>query len=123
MTDEQKVRELAFTLKRQGIANSMMDAMERARAILSITAPPKTEKDNEIDDLEDPQFDISKQDMTINELLEQAGIEAKEIETHEAEQKEPVIQEEKEVLVQQEETLQNPQPDEFPQKDTRVFNI
>ncbi|NOZ80055.1 MAG: hypothetical protein GXP63_00135 [DPANN group archaeon] len=82
MDHEDKVKELAATLKRSGLAASLMEAMERAKAILSVKKP-KPEPQQE---LPTGEKNILAEDKTLQELMDQ---DAQEVYSKDKERKMP----------------------------------
>jgi hypothetical protein len=70
MEYEEKVLELARTLKNSGLAASLTEAEERARAILKPkTIEEGTVQEKLVDDKESPEYDISREEKTVAELM------------------------------------------------------
>ncbi len=80
-TEDQKVMQLANTLKSHGLAASMYEAIERARSILEIK-PMKIDVQNEGNDAQD--------DATLNELMREVGVAPEQVEAQEKQMLESV---------------------------------
>ena len=100
--EEERVKQLAETLKKQGLAASMYEAMEKAKSILNIKSQnnqkrettkeiPKPEENPDIDSeqqefpdtdepLEEenkfskPDYDVAKETASLNELMQEIGV-------------------------------------------------
>ena len=100
--EDERVKQLAETLKKQGLAASMYEAMEKAKSILNIKSQnnqkrettketPKPEENPDIDSehqyfpdtdepLEEenkfskPDYDIAKEIVSLNELMQEIGV-------------------------------------------------
>lgn len=89
MDDDEKVKQLAETLKKQGLAASMYEAMERAKSIMNVKSQIDADKNERIKDMPKavPQnahyqeqeykdnklpasdYDITKETASLNELM------------------------------------------------------
>ncbi len=106
--EDEKVKQLADTLKNQGLAASMFEAIEKAKSILNV----KTPKSNEQQKKEDGNYDITKEDATLNELMQELGVTPEQIEAQEQEKveeqaasKQAEIQEQETSEIQQQEKI------------------
>ncbi|RMF54665.1 hypothetical protein D6745_04585, partial [Candidatus Woesearchaeota archaeon] len=111
MSDDEKVRKLADRLKKGGLASSEMEAVEKARDMLGITesitkkmSASGSEKSNGEDekaqatqDPSSPSYDITREEKTLSELMEE-GAEGKA-----AEEVEPGSEEAEDLEIQEEE--------------------
>jgi len=76
--DEKKVKELAETLHKQGLAASMYEAVEKAKSILNGTGERSEEKEEQPSKEEDmfskPDYDAKKEEVAVNELMQEIGV-------------------------------------------------
>jgi len=98
---DKKIQELAETLKKQGLAVSMYEAMEKAKRIMDNEekvqkeSPVKEqqieqqeqhqEKDEVKEKFNKPDYDISKEKVTVNELLSDLGVNPEQVKETEKE--------------------------------------
>jgi len=87
MPEEEKIKELANKLLSNGLATTMMDAMEKASDILTVEEKERNKKgiinkpniepeqqkedSNENSGNDDEEYDISKEKKTVKELMEE----------------------------------------------------
>ena len=88
-TEDPKVMQLANTLKSHGLAASMYEAIEKARSIINIKLGVDAEqpKDNEA---KNDDWDISKENGTLNELMGEIGVTPEQIEAQKKEKLERI---------------------------------
>ena len=94
---DKKVQELAETLKKQGLAVSMYEAMEKAKRIMGNEEEAQTEsqvkeqqeqtqeKEEVKEKVDQPDYDISKEKVTVNELLSELGVNPEQVKETEKE--------------------------------------
>ena len=106
--EDEKVKQLAETLKKQGLAASMYEAMERAKSIMNVKSQidadkherikgmpkavpqnaPYQEQQNEDNKLPASDYDITKEtaslnDLMLNELMKEIGVTPEQVEEQE----------------------------------------
>lgn len=81
--EDEKVKQLAQTLKNQGLAASMYEAIEKAKSILNVPTGPTQEESQQ--DSENQDYDITKESATLNELMEEIGVTPEQIEAQKQE--------------------------------------
>jgi len=88
-TEDPKVMQLAETLKKHGFAASMYEAVEKARSIMDIdlAAGGSPQKGSEA---KDDEWDISKEDATLNELMGEIGVTPEQVKAQEKEKLEEI---------------------------------
>ena len=77
--EDPRVQQLANTLKSQGLAASMYEAIEKAKSILNVK-PVKTDEQQENNEVQNADWDISKENITLNELMKEIGVTPEQIE-------------------------------------------
>ena len=82
---EGKVKELAETLRKHGLAVSMYEATEKARNILSAgTNETEKEEKNDEERFSDSDYEVSKENMPLNELMKEIGVSEEEVKEQES---------------------------------------
>ena len=81
--EDPRVQQLANTLKNQGLAASMYEAIEKAKSILNVPTGPTQEESQQ--DSENQGYDITKESATLNELMEEIGVTPEQIEAQKQE--------------------------------------
>ena len=87
--EDEKVRQLAETLKKNNLAASMSEAIEKAKSILSIDTikkPPIEYGSNP----ENPDLDEKDEDISLNELMKEINVEPEQVEEQEKKQLEHI---------------------------------
>ena len=135
--EEERVKQLAETLKKQGLAASMYEAMEKAKSILNIKSQnnqkrettkeiPKPEENPDIDSeqqefpdtdepLEEenkfskPDYDIAKETASLNELMQEIGVTPEQVAEQEKQKIGHITEEVHEIREELRETEQAPE--------------
>ena len=76
--EDPRVQQLANTLKNQGLAASMYEAIEKAKSILNVPKSPTQEESQQ--DIENQDYDVTKENATLNELMKEIGVTPEQIE-------------------------------------------
>ncbi len=102
MTKE-KVQELAETLKKQGLAASMYEAMEKAKRIMDAEGKEEAQKESPVKEqqtgqqeqpqekeeikekFDQPNYDVSREKVTVNELMSELGVNPEQVKETEKE--------------------------------------
>ena len=137
--ESEKVKELAESLKKQGLAASMYEAMEKAKRIIGNEKIEKVEGQKErlkqeqqiteeegkereatpkdTEKFEQPDYDISKEEVTLNELMKEIGVnpeEVKETENGRVEEEAEILKKEvKEEKKEEEQKIKDTQKSEI----------
>ena len=85
--EDEKVRELAETLKRNNLATSMSEAIEKARSILNVDAQKSSASQNKV---ENPDLDLKDEDHSLNELMREVNVTSEQVEKQEQKQLEHI---------------------------------
>ena len=79
--ENEKVNQLAETLKKNGLASSMSEAIEKAKSILNVsTSKSDTLQEKDQNASKNPINDIKNQNIPLNELMKEVGVTSKQIE-------------------------------------------
>jgi len=98
--ESEKVKELAESLKKQGLAASMFEAMEKAKRIMGEEGKveeqkekPEQEQKTKVEDKEGlnndvkrfnkPDYDVLGEELTVDELMKEAGVDPEEVKREE----------------------------------------
>jgi len=106
--EEDKVKKLAETLKKQGLAVSMYEAVEKAKSILTVGVEknqgqedkqdiPTQDSNKEEDGISENEFKVQNEDSTLNELMQGAGVDTNQVESQEKREENPDAKESGEV--------------------------
>ncbi|MBW2976069.1 hypothetical protein KY347_01335 [Candidatus Woesearchaeota archaeon] len=80
--EDEKVKRLAETLKSQGLAASMFEAIQKAKSILNVGAPKGDDPEGKNEErFKSPDYDIGREDATLNELMEDVGVTEEQVES------------------------------------------
>ena len=83
--EEDKVKELAETLRKHGLAVSVYEAMEKAKSILSAgTSEVKEEKEG-TERFSEPDYEVTKEKSSLNQLMQEIGVDEQEVKEEEKE--------------------------------------
>ena len=110
---EDKVKELAETLRKHGLAVSMYEATEKAKSILSAgTSEPKEKTDK--GNASEPDYDITKETASLNELMldelmEEIGVTPEQVKEQEKQKIEKIMEEVNEIKEDLREAELNPE--------------
>ena len=110
--EDEKVKQLAETLKKQGLAASMFEAIEKAKSILNVSTEKNEGQqetkqnipENEViqkeqsDKFSSPDYDVTKEKVSLNELMKEVGVEPEQVEAQEKEKIEGEITQIKEEM-------------------------
>ena len=137
--EDEKVKQLAETLKKQGLAVSMYEAMEKAKSILNVKSQNNTEtwgntnrqqsgqkiiksqenvkwnmdnsmsQERQSDKLRNSDYDITKETASLNELMQEIGVTEEQIGEQEKQKIEQIKQEVNEIREDLREADQNPE--------------
>lgn len=80
---EERVQQLAETLKKNGLAASMSEAIQKAKSILNIDLTKSSDQKEE--NPESPDYNIKNEDATLNELMEEVNVTPEQVEAHKQE--------------------------------------
>ena len=80
---EERVQQLAETLKKNGLAASMSEAIQKAKSILNIDLTKSSDQKEE--NPESPDYNIKKEDATLNELMKEVNVTPEQVEAHKQE--------------------------------------
>jgi len=80
---DERVKQLAETLKKSGLAASMYEAIEKAKSILNIDLTKSFDLKEE--NPEDPDYDIEKESAPLNELKKEVDVAPEQVETQKQE--------------------------------------
>ncbi len=83
--EDEKVQQLANTLKSQGLAASMSEAIEKAKSILNIDTTKNDVADEKSQHKENQDYDITKEKVTLNELMKEVNVDPEEVAAQEEE--------------------------------------
>ena len=81
--EDEKVKQLAETLRKNGLAASEYEAIEKARSILNVSAPKSDSQEK--DASENPINDIKNQNIPLNELMKEVNVTPEQVEAQEQE--------------------------------------
>ncbi|MCK4859268.1 MAG: hypothetical protein KAS87_01795 [Candidatus Omnitrophica bacterium] len=96
--EDEKVKELAETLKKQGLAASEYEAIEKAKSILDVSIPKSDalqEKDQ--NNSENPINDIKNQNIPLNELMKEVNVTPEQVEAQRQEKMDDIEKEVNEI--------------------------
>ena len=85
--EDQRVKELAETLKRNNLAASMSEAIEKARSILNVDTLKSDTPQNKV---ENPDLDVKDEDLSLNELMGEVNVTSEQVEEQERKQLEHI---------------------------------
>ena len=78
--EDEKVKNLAETLKKGHLAASMSEAIEKAKSILGATiAKTDTSEEKQPDAPPKPNYDITKETVTLNELMNELNVNTEQL--------------------------------------------
>ena len=80
---EEQVQQLAETLKKNGLAASMSEAIQKAKSILNIDLTKSSDQKEE--NPESPDYNIKNEDATLNELMKEVNVTPEQVEEHKQE--------------------------------------
>ena len=137
--EDERVKQLAETLKKQGLAASMYEAMEKAKSILNIKSQtnqdrretakemPKLKENSDIgferqerpieeygpleesNKFSDTDYDITKETASLNELMQEIGVTPEQVAEQEKQKIGKIMQEVNEIKEELSEAEQNPE--------------
>lgn len=128
--DDERVRQLAETLKKQGLAVSMYEAMEKARSIIGVkpyreditrfrSPEPEFKADAKMPEpqenakiVSDYGDEVLNQDITLNELMKEIGVSEEDVRAQEQEKINKITEEAEKVKENILEAKQNPEKTE-----------
>jgi hypothetical protein len=82
--DDDKVKQLAETLKKQGLAASMYEALQKARTIMDVKEDVKEEAK------QPGEYGITGEKGSLNDVMKQAGVDPAEVDAKEKEKSDEV---------------------------------
>ena len=85
--EDERVRELAETLKRNNLAASMSEAIEKARSILNVDTAKSDTPQNKV---ENPDLDLKDENHSLNELMGEVNVTSEQVEKQEQKQLEHI---------------------------------
>ena len=119
--EDPRVQQLANTLKNQGLAASMYEAIEKAKSILNVSIGPAQEESQQDDKNQD--YDITQESATLNELMEEIGVTPEKIEEHRQEKLNEIDNEIFEIKKHIQEAEKNPEKmEQVKEEITKVNN-
>ncbi|MCH8067579.1 MAG: hypothetical protein IIC69_03270 [Nanoarchaeota archaeon] len=80
---EERVQQLAETLKKSGLAASMSEAIQKAKSILNIDLTKSSGQKEE--NPGSPDYNIKNEDATLNELMKEVNVTPEQVEAHKQE--------------------------------------
>ena len=80
--EDEKVKQLAETLKKQGLAVSMYEATEKAKSILNVKQG-KTSEEKDPQRFSKQGYDVKNEEVTVNELMEEVGVTQEQVQAQE----------------------------------------
>ena len=87
--EDEKVKQLAETLKNQGLAASMYEAIEKAKSILNVGPSESKETQQnapkEGDRFSKQDYDVKNEEASVDELMEEVGVTQDEVQDQEKE--------------------------------------
>ena len=96
--EDEKIKKLAETLKSQGLAVSMYEAVEKAKSILNVKIEEDTDSEvKDRDRFSKPGYNIKKEGVSVNELMKEVGVTPEQVEAQEQEKIENLKEEVNEV--------------------------
>ena len=83
--EEDKVKELAETLRKHGLAVSVYEAMEKAKSILSAGTSEFKEEKEGAERFSEPDYEVTKEKSSLNQLMQEIGVDEQEVKGEEKE--------------------------------------
>ena len=83
--EEDKVKELAETLRKHGLAVSVYEAMEKAKSILSAGTSEFKEEKEGAERFSEPDYEVTKEKSSLNQLMQEIGVDEQEVKEGEKE--------------------------------------
>ena len=83
--EEDKVKELAETLRKHGLAVSVYEAMEKAKSILSAGTNEVKEEKEDTERFSEPDYEVTKEKASLNQLMQEIGVDEQEVKEGEKE--------------------------------------
>ena len=83
--EEDKVKELAETLRKHGLAVSVYEAMEKAKSILSPGTSESKEEKEDTERFSEPDYEVTKEKASLNQLMQEIGVKEQEVKEEEKE--------------------------------------